>query len=96
MKPSVLFNCCTDHQAPLWSDFTHLELGGCITEMESCGCCENTVGGINRDKAEFFTVYGRRHDGECEPITDCDSFGGVQMVAGFLSGISYLEVKVTC
>ncbi len=77
--PSELFSCCTDHKPPKWSDYDHLELGGCRDHGGS------TEGGVAFYAAEFFTVYGRKRDGEAEPITDIHDHREVLQIAAELA-----------
>lgn len=63
----ILFNCQTQQREPDWSEFKSLEIGGCIIDGDQ------TIGGQADDVAQFWTVYGRHHDGEAEAITDCRS-----------------------
>jgi len=59
-----LFNCQPDGRAPDWSRFLSLEIGGCIDHDGT------TEGGVSADRAHFFTVYARDHEGMAEAITD--------------------------
>lgn len=66
---SILFNCCTDNREPVWSEFKSLEIGGCTTGHDGY-----IVGGVSeKDGVEFWTIYGRRHDGCAEAITDAQT-----------------------
>jgi hypothetical protein len=87
-----LFNCCTDERAPNWSDFTWLEIGGCVTFVADDGTTV-TEGGIDDDKAEFWTVYGRCNWGGCEAITDCKTRPRAEAVALELARLSGLEIR---
>lgn len=90
-----LYNCCTRHEAPDWSQFTQLELAGCRDESETPDeTC--TVGLQSASTAEFFTVYGRfpEPDGTCEAITDITDALDALAVAGELARISGLPVIV--
>lgn len=85
------YNCCTNDQEPDWTQFTNLELGGCIEE-EDC-----TTGGIDREEAEFFTIYGRLKEGGCEAITDVvDNVEVAISVAEEHSKRSKLPLNIFC
>lgn len=88
-----LFNCCTDCQAPDWSQFSWLETGGCTTETNPVTGQEWTNGGEPDDVAEFWTVYGRLKEGGCEAITDCYTRAEVDSVAQRLSELSGLPIQ---
>lgn len=90
MQPSTLFNCCTSQQAPDWSRFASLEIGGCIDDPDDSG---HTIGDIDFDAAQFFTVYARTHDGDCEAITDCPTLDDAHAAGAILSGLSELPMK---
>jgi hypothetical protein len=92
MDNATLFNCCTDHAAPDWSQFSWLETGGCTTERDDKGN-EWTNGGESDDVAEFWTVYGRLKEGGCEAITDCNTRAEVDAVALKLSELSGLPIN---
>jgi len=68
--------------------------------MCECSCTgrEETCieGGILREDAEFFTIYGRLYFGGCEALTDCNTFEDAEGVAGYLSRLSGLAVQVNC
>lgn len=86
---ATLYNCCTHHAAPDWSQFVRLELGGCIDHDGQ------TDGGVAFDEAQFFSVYGRRDDGEAEAITDIHGSAlDALVVAATLTGISGLTVAL--
>lgn len=61
-----LFNCQPGGVAPDWSAFASLFIGGCISHDG------HTEGGVPMDRAQFFTVYARDHEGLAEAITDTD------------------------
>ncbi len=90
-----LFNCCTDYSEPKWGEFTALELGGCRTETDDTGD-EFTIGCLQRDEAEFFTVYARDHEGLAEAITDIPKFFAGCLIMAELSRISGLPASVVC
>lgn len=87
MTPIILFNCCTDNAEPDWSRFTQLELGGCINESQDSETT-HINGGQHFADAEFFSIYGRTHDGEAEAITDCQTALDVLCVAEALRELS--------
>nr|AJW30030.1 hypothetical protein pLM19O2_p85 [Ochrobactrum sp. LM19] len=61
-----LFNCCAHGcSEPDWSEFVSLELEGCCSEIYDNGE-EWTISGVTREQAEFFTIYGLRHNGEAD------------------------------
>lgn len=69
MRDALLFNCCTGYAEPDWSAFDCLELAGC-RNAGPAGADETETASATAREAEFFTVYGRRPDGEAEAITD--------------------------
>ena len=89
--PSVLFNCCTEGAEPDWSQYMRLEVGGCVTDTMPNGDTF-TIGGKTDDEAEFWTVYGRFADGDCEAITDCETREDADLVAADLARRSKLPV----
>lgn len=86
---AILFNCCTNFEAPNWSDFDALEVGGCTSVTLDDGSTI-TEGGADHDSAEFWTVYGRCTWGGCEAITDCPTYDAALEVAKRLSVLSGL------
>ena len=95
-SPEELFNCCAALEAPDWSRFTNLELGGCIDaagEGTDGTCIE---GGKSRDDAEFFTIYGHLKEGGCEAVTDCDDFERAQRIAAHLRSLCGLTLEIHC
>lgn len=78
MKGDIYFNCCTGCREPDWRQFSNLELGGCCTSSRSSVDARTgaittdswTDGGQSLEESDFFTVYGRFHDGSVEAITD--------------------------
>lgn len=95
---SELFNCCTDNKAPDWTQYDALTVGGCISVTN--GKDESwTEGGIDRNKAEFFTVYGHYRASipmGVEAITDCKNLPAALDVANALSAMTGLPVNVEC
>ncbi|GEM_PF-2507212 len=94
--PNILFNCCTDLEEPDWRTFSDLELGGCIDAAEDGESGTMIEGGISRDEAQFFTIYGRLIAGGCEAITDCISFHDAECVAAQLCERSSLTLEIVC
>lgn len=90
-----LFNCCTAYAEPKWTDFTALELGGCRSEVDETGD-EYTSGCLQREEAEFFTVYARDHEGLAEAITDIPQFFAGCLIMAELSRISGLPASAVC
>ena len=84
-----LFNCCTNCEAPDWSLFTHLVIGGCKEDLE---CPGSILGGLPDDEAKFWTVYARTPDSGVEAITDCASRADVDMIAAELSKLSGMPI----
>lgn len=93
--PHQLFNCCTELAEPDWNEFTSLEIGACRIEIDETGA-EWTAGGLSRDDAEFFTIYGRNQDGEAEAITDIETYLGGCLILAELVRISELSASFTC
>ena len=87
--PAVLFNCCTDHGEPDWSQFDALEIGGCADDGDG-----NTNGGLSRSEAEFFTVYGHFRSGGVEALTDVPTYEGALGVADELARRSSLPITL--
>ncbi|MDX0455474.1 hypothetical protein GOC72_18640 [Sinorhizobium medicae] len=94
MNNAILFNCCTDFAAPDWSQFTALELGGCRMDPDYDG---SVNGGFDRYEAEFFSVYARFGDGECDAITDWHgSYDEAVSTTEELSRLSGLPLTIVC
>lgn len=94
--PSELFNCCTDYAEPDWRMFNALEIGGCVSVVEEGTNETSIVGGMSRDEAEFFTVYGHLIAGGCEAITDCETLELAQSIGAHLSQLSGLTAETYC
>lgn len=91
---SMLFNCCTNEEAPDWSQFDALELGGCCMDPEHDG---SVNGGFDRHEAEFFSVYGHHKEGSCDAITDWHgSFDEAVATAEELARVSGLPLNIVC
>lgn len=94
MENDVLFNCCTNAEEPDWSRFDGIELGGCEMDPEEDGVVN---GGIDREQAEFFCVYGHLKEGGCEAITDWHgSFEEAVGIAAELARISGHPMSIVC
>lgn len=96
MDKDIFFNCCPHGLAPDWSQYSQLEIGGCIDDADEDTDGTYIVGCQDRWKAEFFSVYGRKHDGQAEIITDVDTFDNAEAVARKLGEVSGLKVEVCC
>lgn len=83
---AILFNCCTDNRAPDWTRFKSVEVGGCIDHGGE------TEGNVPDDRAEFFTVYARLHDGCAEAITDSSTRPIAEFVARTIARLSGLPL----
>ena len=93
---AVLYNCCTNNEAPDWSRFDAIEIGGCRNDAEE-GAEETCIcGGYMADEAEFFTIYGHLIEGGVEAITDAPTFEQAKTIATVFSGHNGLEVNVMC
>lgn len=101
---NALYNCCAGGIAPDWQDFTHLELAGCrdaAPDMRAAGDTwlapdETHIDGLQPVAlSEFFTVYGRRHDGTADAITDITDAPGALSVAATLSRLSGLPCTIS-
>lgn len=102
-----LFNMTKDHAAPDWTNYAHLEIGGCIDANEDPSApfsptqATDIIGGMDRDTAQFFTVYGRLHADEhgvmlAEAITDCNTLSSAQEIAALFTGWTHLPVHLEC
>lgn len=93
---SQLYNCCTGEQEPDWTQFKNLELGGCIDAAGPGETSTAIEGGIDRAKAEFFTIYGRLTEGGCEAITDCANMIDAEHIGLYLCKLSSLSLEIVC
>lgn len=84
-----------DFAEPDWRIFNGLELGGCVSVAEEGTNETSIVGGMSRDEAEFFTVYGHLIAGGCA-ITDSDTLELAQSVGEHLSQLSGLTTETYC
>lgn len=69
-----LFNAQAENAEPDWNRFAHLEIGGCVDAADFDPAVPGSIsvnGGQSAARAEYFTIYGRLHDGVAEAITDC-------------------------
>lgn len=87
-----LYSCIADNREPDWTDFIHLEIGGCINAPSAPDDGIFVIGGLSDAEAQFWCVYGRMADGDCEAITDCATRSLVDAVASELSTISGLSI----
>ncbi|MEZ5784348.1 MAG: hypothetical protein R3D70_22630 [Rhizobiaceae bacterium] len=95
MTSARLFNCCTDHAAPEWSRFVHLELAGSRNDSEDLN--ETSIVGLQPvSRSDFFTIYGRlaEPDGICEPITVIEDAARALAVAAKLAALFGLSCIV--
>ncbi|TAJ97164.1 MAG: hypothetical protein EPO41_04000 [Reyranella sp.] len=84
-----LFNCMPNYTAPDWSQYSALEIGAAFDNQG------NTIGGQPFDAVGvFYSIYGRRWDGEAEVITDILVDGDALAIAGRLSRLSGLQVSL--
>ena len=93
---TILFNCCPNGQAPDWTLFDAIEIGGCINEAEEGAEDTHIIGGIEREQAEFFCVYGHLIEGGCEAITDVPTFEGALNIATAFAAQTGFAVHVYC
>lgn len=91
-----LYNCCPGALEPDWTWFSNLELGGCVDAAEPGSTDTAIEGGISRDDAHFFTIYGRLVEGGCEAITDCVGFLDAEIIALHLCETSKLTLEIVC
>lgn len=96
MGPKILFNCCENYSEPDWTQFTNLELGGCIDAAEEGSNDTVTEGGIDRHNAQFFSIYGRLVEGGCDVITDCLKFEDAECIGRELQKLSGLPLEIVC
>ena len=76
---------------PDWSFYAQLVLVGCIEDGKEI------IGMINRNDAEFFTIYGHLFCGLCEAITDVvDDYHVAERVAKEHADRGLLPLKVCC
>jgi hypothetical protein len=87
------FNCCVGGNEPDWSVYRSLFVGGCVDQSDKPDETQ-TVGGQSARDAQFFTVYGRTHDGLLDAITDAATARDVLTVAGELARRSRLPVEL--
>ncbi|UXS05548.1 hypothetical protein [Agrobacterium tumefaciens] len=102
MRPEISFepfaslNCCTDLGGPNWCLSDALEINGCVDVAEEGTDDSYVVGGVVRDEAEFFTVYGHLITSGCVAITNCSTLDLAEVIAVQLSELSGLTVAVHC
>lgn len=91
-EPQVLFNCCTDHAAPDWTQFTALEICPCFVETLPDGStC--THGGCDEAEANIWCVFGCSPVDGLHDITDCSTRAAAETVACELSRLSGLPLR---
>lgn len=93
---AVLFNCCTNHEAPDWNLFNAIEIGGCRNDADEDADDTCICGGYSADEAEFFTVYGHLIDGGVEAITDAATFEEAQAIAKTFASQNGFEIRTMC
>ena len=79
----VLFNCCTKHAEPIWSRFSALTISGVRDLRSQTGVDETECVAWPDGEAQFWTVYGRTKDGDCEALTDAPTKAAALVIAGF-------------
>jgi len=59
---------------PDWSKFRSLEIDGCVEKTDDDETDDRHIhGGRDDHEAEFWTIYGRDHDGLAQALQDCVS-----------------------
>lgn len=96
MDGAVLFNCCTNNEAPDWKLFDAIEIGGCRNDADEGADDTCICGGYSADEAEFFTVYGHLIEGGVDAITDASTFEEAQAIATLFAKQNGFEIVVTC
>lgn len=90
-KDATLFNCCTEHMEPNWSEYQRLQLSGCMTEGD-----EYTVSGVAAHHAEFFGIYGVDHEGMSMAITDTHCGASLEEGKALLERLSIVSGLPIC
>lgn len=93
---TILFNCQPNAQAPDWKLFDALEIGGCINDAKDGDEETNIIGGIEREQAEFFTIYGHLIEGGVEAITDVKTYKGAENIATLFALQTGFVIHVHC
>jgi hypothetical protein len=93
---AILFNCQPNAQAPDWSQFEAIQIGGCINDAEEGAEDTHIIGGIERDQAEFFCVYGHLKTGGVEAITDVPTYAGAENIASLFALQTGFAIHVHC
>lgn len=88
LTDDFLFNCCPGSDAPDWSAYTDLQMAGCRHDLR-----DGVLSGQPATSAEFFSIYGLRHTGEADAITDCLSFTDLLRAACALNTLSGLPIS---
>jgi hypothetical protein len=83
MRDDMLFNCCTDYTEPVWSRFAALTISGVRDLRKELPGDETECVACDDDEAEFWTVYGRTHEGDVEALTDAPTKDRALVIAGF-------------
>ena len=96
LEVSVLYNCCTNHEAPDWERFDAIEVGGCRNEADQGADDTYICGGYTADEAEFFTVYGHLVEGGVEAITDAPTLERAQAIANIFANQNGFEISIFC
>lgn len=85
-RDDTLFNCCTGHMEPDWSQYRRLQLSGCKTEDG-----EYTVSGTTEADAEFYGIYAIDHDGMAMAITDTRNGASLEEGRALLDRLSLVS-----
>ena len=93
---AVMFNCCTNHEAPDWKSFDAIEIGGCRNDADEGAEDTCICGGYAANEAEFFTVYGHLIEGGVEAITDASTFEGARKIATYLASRYGFQINIIC
>ena len=96
LEDSVLYNCCTNNEAPDWKRFDAIEVGGCRNDADQGADDTCICGGYTADEAEFFTVYGHLIEGGVEAITDAPTLERAQAIANIFASQNGFEISIFC
>ena len=91
--PSVLFNCQYESAEPDWRIYQSLVVAPCKNDLPA-GAASTWIVQCGASEAEFWTVYGRYHDGECDAITDCESKADADWIVAEFIKRSNLPLEV--
>jgi hypothetical protein len=89
----LLFNCQTDCIAPDWSRYASILIGG-TRNLSDDPDETQMVGAQSIGEAQFFTIYGRDHEGLLDAITDCETARDVLAVGAQLAALSGLPALI--